>query len=147
MTPLAYGYRDDQAVPRFDDSRPLFVFDGTCVLCSTGAAWLMRHDRQGSIAFTSAQGELGTALYRHFGREIDETYLLIADGVAYGESEGYFRLARELGGLWHATVLLRLVPRVLRDAVYRLVARNRYRWFGRSDACALLSAAQRERLL
>jgi predicted DCC family thiol-disulfide oxidoreductase YuxK len=142
-----YSYRSDPDVPAFDDSHPLFVFDGTCVLCSTGAAWLMRHDRQGRIAFTSAQGELGTALYRHFGREMDQTYLLVADGVAYGESDGYLRLARALGGAWRAATALRLVPRFLRDAAYRVVARNRYRWFGRAESCALLSPEQRGRLL
>lgn len=142
-----YGYSNDPEIPTFDDTRPLFVFDGTCVLCSGGASWIMRQDPHGRIAFTSAQGELGTALYRHFGRDIDETYLFIAEGVAYGESEGYFRVARELGGAWRATAVLRLVPRALRDAVYRLVARNRYRWFGRAEACALLSPAQRKRLL
>lgn len=143
----SYSYRSDPEVPAFEDSRPLFVFDGTCVLCSTGAAWLMRHDRQGRIAFTSAQGELGKALYRHFGREMDQTYLLVADGVAYGESDGYLRLALALEGPWRAATALRLVPRVLRDAAYRAVARNRYRWFGRAESCALLSPEQRDRLL
>ena len=147
MTRPPYGYRDDPAVPPFDDSRPLFVFDGTCVLCSAGAAWVMRHDRQGRIAFASAQGKLGTALYRHFGRDMDETYLLVADGVAFTESDGYLRLARALGGRWRAAAVLRLVPRFLRDAAYRFVARNRYRWFGRAEVCALLSPEQRERLL
>jgi predicted DCC family thiol-disulfide oxidoreductase YuxK len=142
-----YSYRSNPDVPAFDDSRPLFVFDGTCVLCSTGAAWLMRHDRQGRIAFTSAQGELGKALYRHFEREMDQTYLLVADGVAYGESGGYLRLARALGGPWRAAAALRLVPRLLRDAAYLVVARNRYRWFGRAESCGLLSPEQRDRLL
>ena len=78
---------------------------------------------------------------------MDETYLLVADGVAYTESDGYLRLARALGGRWRAAAVLRLVPRFLRDAAYRFVARNRYRWFGRAEVCALLSPEQRERLL
>ena len=88
MTRPPYGYRDDPQVPRFDDSRPLFVFDGVCVLCSGGASWIMRRDRGARIAFTPAQGALGQALYRHYGLALDDTYLFVADGQGYGLSEG-----------------------------------------------------------
>lgn len=142
-----YSYRGDPAVPPFDDRRPLFVFDNICVLCSGGASFLMRHDREGRIAFTPAQGPIGQALYRHYGLEMDETYLFLASGTARSRSDGYFELAEELGGWWRLMLIFRLVPRFVRDAVYRVVARNRYRWFGRTQACALLTADQRARLL
>ncbi len=143
----AYSYRADPQVPPFDDGRPLFVFDGTCVLCSGGASWIMRHDPTARIAFTPAQGAIGQALYRHYGLAIDDTYLFLAEGRAYGLSEGYFRVARVLGGPWRLAAVLRLIPRALRDALYRLIARNRYRWFGSAEHCALLTAEQRSRLL
>lgn len=143
----AYSYRSDPEVPSFDDSRPLFVFDGVCVLCSSGASWIMRRDPAARIAFTSAQGPIGQALYRHYGLALDDTYLFLADGRVYGLSEGYFRVARVLGGWWRSAGVLRLIPRPLRDAAYRLVARNRYRWFGKAEACALLTPEQRSRLL
>ena len=143
----AYSYRTDPQVPPFDDSRPLFVFDGICVLCSGGASWVMRHDRAARIAFTPAQGAIGQALYRHYGLAIDDTYLFVADGRAYGLTEGYFQVARVLGGVWRLAAIARLLPRPLRDAAYRLVARNRYRWFGTAGHCALLTSEQRSRLL
>lgn len=142
-----FSYRMDRTVPAFDDSRPLFIFDGTCVLCSGGAGWIMRHDRARKIAFASAQGKLGAALYRHYGLALDDSYLLLIDGRAYGLSEGYFQVLRVLGGPWRLGEGLRIVPRRIRDAAYRLIARNRYRWFGRADHCALLSREQRERLI
>jgi len=142
-----HSYRTDPDVPPFDDSRPLFVFDGVCVLCSGGASQVMRLDRAARIAFTDAQGAIGQALYRHYGLALDDTYLFLVDGRAYGLSEGYFQVARVLGGAWRPAAVLRLVPRVLRDAVYRLIARNRYRWFGRAEHCALLTPEQRARLL
>lgn len=142
-----YSYRSDPSVPAFDDSRPLFVFDDVCVLCSSGAAWLMRHDRARKIAFTSAQGDIGQALYRHCGLEMDATYLFLANGRASTMSAGYFALARELGGWWRLAQIGRIVPRFLADALYGLIARNRYRWFGRTEACALLTDDQRARLL
>lgn len=147
MSAQNYSYRDDPAVPPFDDARPLFVFDHHCVLCSGGARFLMQHDRAGRIAFTSAQGAIGEALYRHYGLAMDETYLFLARGRAETMSDGYLAVAREFGGVWHLAGAGRLVPRIVRDAIYRLVARNRYRWFGRTEACALLSPEQRARLL
>ncbi len=142
-----FSYRSDPDVPGFDDTRPLFVFDGKCALCSGGVRWLMAADPKGAIAYTSAQGELGASLYRHYSIDIDSTYLLIDAGHAYGMSGGYFRLLPRLGGFWRLFWVLAIVPEGLRDAVYRLIARNRYRWFGRREHCALLTSEQRSRLL
>ena len=143
----AFSWRDDPAVPLFDESRPLFVFDGHCGLCSGGVRWLMSADQQGKILYTSAQGELGASLYRHFGVEIDTTYLLIKDGHCWGMSGGYLRLLPVLGGAWRLLEITRLIPEAIRDALYRLMARNRYRWFGHHEHCSLLTPEQRSRLV
>jgi predicted DCC family thiol-disulfide oxidoreductase YuxK len=142
-----FSHRDDASVPAFDDARPLFVFDGTCVLCSGGAGWLMRHDRQGRINFAPASGTLGQALCRHYGVDADATYLLVAGGRGFTESRGYLELCASLGGAWHLLRAAAVVPEGWRDRLYRLVARNRYRWFGRAEQCALLTPEQRARLL
>lgn len=143
----AYSYRDDPAVPAFDDTHALFVFDGVCVLCSGGASWLMRHDRRDRVRFTPAQAPLGQALYRHFGVDWNESYLLIVDGRGYTASAGYLRLCRVLGGAWQLARLGGLMPERWRDALYAQVASHRYRWFGKADYCALLTPEQRTRLL
>jgi predicted DCC family thiol-disulfide oxidoreductase YuxK len=143
----ANSYRDDPAVPAFDDSRPLFVFDGVCVLCSGGASWVMRVDREARVNFTPAQGLIGRALYIHYRVEMDETYMLIANGRAFTASRGYLELCRILGGGWRILRVAAIIPEPLRDRVYALIARNRYRWFGKAGYCELLTAAQRRRLL
>ena len=142
-----YSYRDDPAVALFDDSRALFVFDGTCVLCSGGARWLMRRDRRARVNFTPSQGLLGQGLYRHYGVNPDESYLLIADGRAFTASRGYLELCAIMGGMWHLLRIGALIPERWRDVLYGLTARNRYRWFGRAEYCALLTPEQRARLL
>ncbi len=142
-----FSYRNDPAVPDFDDRKALFVFDGICVLCSSGASWIMRNDGSALVNFTPAQEALGQALYAHYGIDMDESYLLIADGSAYTASRGYLELCRILGRWWHALRMSAIIPERLRDWLYALVARNRYRWFGKADFCALLTKAQRERLL
>jgi predicted DCC family thiol-disulfide oxidoreductase YuxK len=142
-----FSYRNDPAVPDFDDRKALFVFDGICVLCSGGASWIMRNDGRALVNFTPAQEALGQALYAHYGIDMDESYLLIADGSAYTASRGYLALCRILGRWWHALRMSAVIPERLRDWLYALVARNRYRWFGKADFCALLTKEQRERLL
>lgn len=142
-----FSYRNDPAVPHFDDSKAVFVFDGICVLCSTGVSWIMRNDRHGRVNFATAQSPLGQALYRHYGVEIDGSYLLVEGGRAYTESAGYLRAAEVLGGSWHLFRIAAIIPERLRDAIYGLFARKRYDWFGKSEFCALLTEDQRRRLL
>jgi predicted DCC family thiol-disulfide oxidoreductase YuxK len=143
-----YSYRDDPAVPDFDDSRPLFVFDQHCVLCSGGVAFIMKHDRRGRIAFTSAQRGLGEALCRHYGIDWDESFLFLRNGRPSIKFDGYFEVARAMGGLWYVPTVFAIMPRAILDTLYDFVARNRYRWFGHTpEACAVLTPDQRARLI
>ncbi|OWT73701.1 MULTISPECIES: thiol-disulfide oxidoreductase DCC family protein [unclassified Achromobacter] len=142
-----YSYRQDPAVPDYDDTKPLFVFDGVCVLCSGGASWLMKYDKQARVNFAPAQEALGQALYAHYGVIMDESYLLIANGRAYTATRGYLELCKLLGGAWHLFRAVTILPESLRDRAYALIARNRYRWFGKTEYCTLLTADQRSRLL
>jgi predicted DCC family thiol-disulfide oxidoreductase YuxK len=147
ISKTSYSYREDANVPAFDDSKPLFVFDGVCVLCSGGASWLMRVDRKTKVNLTPAQEPLGRALYQHYGLELDDSYLLIVHGRAYSASRGYLELCRVLGGPWQFFRLAALMPEGLRDWIYAKIARNRYRWFGKTGYCTLLTAEQRAHLI
>ena len=124
------------------------MFDGVCVLCSTGAAFLMRRDSEGRVNMASAQSPLGAALYRHFGLAMDDTYLFLHGRPRlHPSSAGYFELFAFLGGWWRLLKVGAIVPERLRDWVYDRVAANRYNWFGKAEMCALLSEDQRRRLL
>ena len=147
LTASPYSFRDDPSVPAFDHTRPLFVFDGVCVLCSTGAAFIMRHDRDGRVDLAPAQSPLGQALYRHYGLAMDDTYLFVRDGRAFGKSTGYLELFTVLGGWCWVLGAMAIVPRLVRDWLYDRIASNRYRWFGRTAMCARLTEDQRRRLV
>jgi predicted DCC family thiol-disulfide oxidoreductase YuxK len=138
VQPISYSYRQDASVPSVPDDKPLFVFDGVCVLCSSGAGWLMRHDKQRLFRFTSAQSPLGQALYRHYGVALDETYLLLDKGQLFDKSAGYLRMIEILGGWWLFWKIFRLIPRRIRDYFYDVIARNRYKWFGKTEYCKLI---------
>lgn len=141
-----WSWRADPAMPAVPDG-PLFVFDGVCVLCSGGAAFLMRHDRGGRVAMASAQSVLGQALYRHYGLAFDDTYLFLHDGRAFTKSAGYLALFSVLGGWWRLLKVAAVVPERARDWLYDRIAANRYRWFGKTGYCALLTPEQRARLI
>ena len=146
----AFSWRSDPAVPPFPHEHPLIVFDGECVLCCASAEVVLRHDRARLFRLTTAQGELGRALYRHFGLSPGTrgTMLMVADGRLYTESEAAIRIAERLGRPFRlASAAARLVPRGLRDPVYRLVARSRFRLFGRRETCWLPTQEARDRIL
>jgi predicted DCC family thiol-disulfide oxidoreductase YuxK len=142
----------DSAPPTSDlladaGDKPLIVFDGMCVLCSANARFVLKHDRHGHFRLTAAQSPLGAALYELHGLDPDATMLVIEDGKALTESDSFIAIARGLGWPWRAASAARIVPRPVRDAFYRLIARNRYRWFGRRETCWVASPADADRIL
>ncbi|MEQ9662807.1 MAG: DCC1-like thiol-disulfide oxidoreductase family protein [Parasphingopyxis sp.] len=143
------GYRDDPSVPDFDDSQPVIIFDGDCVLCSRSMRLIARLDTGGRFRMTPAQGEIGQALYRHLGLPTDrfDTYLLVADGRIAQRSTAVIGIARRLRWPWKLGAALWIVPRPLRDALYNFIARRRYRWFGHQTACVIGQPGLRDRLL
>lgn len=144
-----YSYRDDPRVPDFPDDHPIIVFDGHCVLCSRWAQFVIRHDRDRKFKLLAAQSPLGYALYEHYGLVPVEyqTNILLADGVAWFESESAIRMLEGLGRPWSWFAVTRVLPRVLRDRAYGVVARNRFRVFGRRDVCFAPTPDIRERFL
>lgn len=143
----AYSYRHDPRVPAFPDDKALFIFDGICVLCSSGCVWLMRRDRKDELRFTTTQTALGKALFDHYGIDSDATYMLIDKGRNYVKSEGYLHMLDRLGGWWMALKILYLVPRQMRDFFYAVLNRYRYQWFGKTEYCELIPEDCRGKML
>ena len=127
----------------------VIVFDGSCVLCSSWVAFLLRHAERGRFRFAVTQSPAGRKLLEANGVNADNpgTFLLVDAGQAYTQSDAAIRMLRALRGAWRAAALARVVPRPMRDAIYRWVARNRYRWFGRREQCFVPSAADRHLFL
>ena len=147
--PAPYDYRGDSSIPAFPDDRPIIVFDGHCALCSGWVSFVLRHDRAAAFRLLPAQTALGAALYRHYRLDPKdyETNILIADGDAFFKSESAIRMLERLGTPWSAARVLRLLPVLLRDRLYDIVARNRLRWFGRREACLISAPRYEDRFL
>ena len=145
----SYSYRSDASVPAFPDDNPVIVYDGVCVLCSGAMRAIARRDRRQRFRFVSGQSALGTALFRHYGLDPAnfETVLLIADGRAYGKLDMTRRVAAEIGGPWRLFEVFAIMPGAMQDWCYDIIARNRYRLFGRSDVCIAPDASWRARII
>lgn len=117
----------------------VLVFDGFCNLCSGWARFMARHPVTPPFRFVAMQSEEGRSLLVAQGIDPEDpsTFLVIDAGRARLESEGAIHVVTVLGGAWRLFAIARVVPRGLRDALYRLLARNRYRWFGRRPVCFL----------
>jgi len=129
---------------------PLLLYDGVCALCNGTVRFVLRRDRAGLVRFAPLGGETATrflAGHPELAR-VDSMIWIDARGRAHTRSDAALAVARQLGGAWGVlAALARLVPRPLRDAAYDLVARVRYRVFGRYDVCPLPPAASRARFL
>jgi len=131
---------------RFDK---LVLFDGVCNLCTHSVRFILEHEKGPLFRFATVQSPAGSRLMRELGLNPDdaETFVLIADGRAYLRSDAAIRIARDLRGAWRWLGVVKIVPRPLRDWIYDLVARNRYRWFGRTDECMVPTAEIRARFI
>lgn len=132
-----------------DTKHPVLLFDGVCNLCSGVVQWVARRQALDHVRFASLQSEYGQGMLRRHGLPADDlrSFVMVADGRLYRRSDAAVRLVHDLDGWWRLLRFMRFVPRFLRDWVYDFVARNRYRWFGRKDACMIPGPELRARFL
>lgn len=123
-----------------ESTHPIILFDGVCNLCSRAVRIVLKRDRRREFRFAAMQSEAGRKLLAKAGLpEGGVDYLVLVEGGrSYTKSDAVIRIAARLTPLWRCWALVaRLVPRFLRDLKYDLIARCRYRIFGRSSACML----------
>lgn len=125
------------------------LYDGVCNLCNGSVQFILRNDPRGKFRFAALQSEVGATLLAGFGMPADrlDTLVYLRNGRLFTRSSAALHMARALRFPWPLLTVLLVVPRPLRDTVYRWVARNRYRWFGKSDQCMVPSPDVRARFL
>ena len=131
------------------DFAPIAVMDAECALCSFGARMIHRLDKSGTIRICPVQSPLGQSLLKQNGITATnpESWLFIAQGRVWTDFDAMAELGLRCGGWGRVLGLLRLIPKPLRDWLYRRVARNRYAVFGRAYMCAIPDPAFRARLI
>lgn len=150
MKRAEYSYRTDPSVPSFDDSSPLFIFDGFCVLCSEGVKWMLARDPKGTTRFIAVQSPLARAIYAHYGLDPDDfdTFMLLKDGVSYVKWRGWLEAAKTMPAPWKWLGFAgHIVPAFIGDAIYDVIQKNRFQWFGKRETCLIPDAAVKARFL
>jgi predicted DCC family thiol-disulfide oxidoreductase YuxK len=127
-------------------NHPIVVFDGICNLCNRWVDFLIRHDRNGRFRVTPNQGETALTLLGPDAAATD-TIVLFDERGRHDRSTAVLRIAGGLPWPWKAAAAGLIVPPPVRNGLYKLVARNRFRWWGRRESCRLPTPDEQERFL
>ena len=131
------------------NTHPIILFDGVCNLCNSSVQYVIKHDPNELFRFASLQGNTGQQLLKQYGLSTNDmnSFILIRDNKAYTRSAAALNVAKQLTGFAKLLYGFIIVPPFIRNAVYNLIARNRYKWFGKKDSCMVPTAALRSRFL
>ena len=142
-------------MPNLTEPHPIIFYDGFWGLCNRLVQFLLTRDRHGRLKFDSLQSDFATRVLTRHGidpKDLDTLHVVVnyeqLEELVLDRSEAVLRACRELGGPWKfLAAIARIIPRGLRDLVYRFVARNRYRVFGKYETCMLPDPSQQNRFL
>ena len=129
-------------------TRPIIFYDDVCVMCNGFVNLMLRVDRRQQFLFAPLGGETSRRILPPLPEDPSQWSMIYVDesGI-HDQSDASLEVYRRLGGLWWLLSLARFVPRAIRDPIYRVIAKNRYRWFGKRETCRIPSAEERERFL
>ena len=127
----------------------IVLFDGVCNLCSSSVQCIIKKDKKNQFLFGSLQGETGRQYLKKFSLPTDNlnSFVLVENDKLYTRSAAALRILKHLGGAWSLLYGFMIVPEFIRDAVYKLIAKNRYKWFGKKAACWIPAPALKEKFL
>lgn len=126
----------------------IILFDGECNFCNQSVQFIIKRDPKGHFKFTSLQNEIGKELLRTYNAPVDmDSFVLIEGNKCYFQSSAALRVCKNLKGAWKLAYLLLIVPKPLRDTFYGIMAKNRYKWFGKRESCMIPSPKERKRFL
>ncbi len=130
-------------------NRPIILFDGVCNLCSGAVQFVLKRDKKQQFRFASLQGNAGQELLKQYNLPQNNfnSFVLIDDGKVFTKSNAALEVAKRLNGGWKLLYAFKIIPKFIRDVVYRLIANNRYKWFGKKETCWLPILELRSRFL
>lgn len=121
------------------ENKTILLFDGYCNLCQSSVQFVLKHEKKQVLVFTSLQSPIGKKILNQYSinpNEID-SLVLIKNNKAYIKSSAALRLGYYLKGIYFLGVILIIIPPMIRNFVYDYIAKNRYKWFGKSEACMI----------
>jgi predicted DCC family thiol-disulfide oxidoreductase YuxK len=130
------------------NDKPVILFDGVCNLCSGSVQFILKRDKENKFLFASLQSAYGQKILTRFNLPADNfnSFILYQDGKIFFKSTGALKMFSQLKG-WKWVKLFWLVPKFIRDWIYGIIAKNRYKWFGKKEECWLPTPELKERFL
>lgn len=130
-------------------AKQTILFDGVCNLCNAGVNFIIDRDKKGVFQFAALQSPNGKFLLNKFDLPTGElkTIVLIDQDKIYTKSTAVLHVAKQLSGLWRLLFVLIIIPRFMRDTCYNTIARNRYKWFGKTNACRVPTSNLKKRFI
>lgn len=129
--------------------QPVILFDGICNLCNGTVTFVIKRDKKAQVKFAALQSDIGKTLLQQYGFPADqmESFIFIENDNAYNRSTAALRVCRHLKGLWPLCYGLIIVPKFIRDGIYKWIAKNRYKWFGQKQECMIPTPELKSRFL
>jgi predicted DCC family thiol-disulfide oxidoreductase YuxK len=129
--------------------KKIILFDGVCNLCNSSVQFVIRHDKRNDFLFGALQGKTGQEFLQQFNLSAGDfnSFMLGEGEKLYTESTAALKVCKHLGGGLGLLYGFIIVPKFIRDGVYRIIAKNRYKWFGKKDACWVPTPALKEKFL
>ena len=127
----------------------IILFDGFCNLCNGFVNFVINRDRKSRFKFGALQSKTSDMLLNVFDKNNGKIYsvMYIENGKLYSESTAVLRICRKLNGIWPLAYIFIIIPKFFRDWIYRFVAKNRYKWFGKRDVCRVPEPGIEERFI
>ncbi len=127
----------------------LVMFDGVCNFCNSSINFIIRNDKTDHFRFLTLQSERGQKIIKQYNLDPEnlQTVILLENGRIYTRSTAALRIARKLKGGWKIFYGFIIVPAVLRDFFYNIVAKNRYKWWGKKESCMIPTPEVRKKFL
>ncbi len=118
---------------------PVILFDGVCNLCNASVQFIIKHDKQKTFRFASLQSSFGEEILKqnNLPANLFNSFILFENNTIYSRSTAALLVAKRLSGFIKILYSFIIVPEFIRDAIYNFIAKNRYKWFGKKDACWL----------
>ena len=117
--------------------QPIVLFDGECSLCSSSVRFLIKHNKKGNLNFASLKSEDGLMILRNGGKGVlqSDTLLFLENNSLYSYSTAAIKITAHLAYPWRMLGVFTIIPAAIRDLFYKVIAKNRYKWFGRKSYC------------
>jgi len=130
-------------------NKPIVFFDGVCNLCNSIVQFIIRHDKKERFLFVSLQSEKSKEILSNFNftQSDIETIILLEENKLYFVSTAALKIVRHLNFLCSLLYIFIIIPKPLRNYVYRIIAKNRYKWFGKKDSCMVPSHELKNRII